>query len=210
MRFFVLLLVLQLSLVGCASKTAPVSLKQQASVVDAVSEFGNDAVAFYVYRTKNTWLSYPIEICYGSNPVGTLSYDDYAVFVLNAGYHEIKYGMVADAPYCSRPGAYVGAITVNADPNDRGIFVLRLKPNLGSYDVVAGSVEQTLKGRRLVATFVDPSLKKKLQSQPDVLIEGSSTQDQKTSLDEAMQKCTDLGFKPSTERFGSCVLKLSQ
>ena len=32
---------------------------------------------------------------------------------------------------------------------------------------------------------------------------------QKTSISEAKSKCADLGFKPKTEAFGKCVLKLS-
>jgi hypothetical protein len=210
MKLSFVLLVLSLLLVGCASKTAPVSYQQQSKVDSAVSEFGQDAVAVYIYRTKNTLFSYPVEICYGSSPIGTLSYDDYAVFVLNAGYHELKYGMVADEPYCSGSGSYVGTITVTADPNDRGIYVLRLKPNLGTYDVVSGSVEQTLSGRRLVATFVDPSLKQKLQSSPETAPETTPNQSGQASIDDAIRKCEELGFTKGTEKFGSCVLKLSQ
>ena len=40
--------------------------------------------------------------------------------------------------------------------------------------------------------------------------EEAFTGDGKLSLDTAKKKCIDLGFKPSTEGFGKCVIQLSR
>lgn len=75
----------------------------------------------------------------------------------------------------------------------------------GLVKVFMGRANQKIDENSSQATFTPSTPEQKTTTTPPVT---SSKVD--VSLDDAKQKCKEIGFKPGTENFGSCVLKLAK